>query len=92
MFNFNTFRNSDVDGICIRDFTKGLIHEKFQKLKVTHILEPPCSTPLLDWIRSHYWSDVDNYKKRYKYECCNDSRYYEEELWVWCHILESVDG
>jgi hypothetical protein len=55
--------------------------------------KPSCfATPLLDWLKFHCWGDVSNYKKRYKYKCLNDSRYYGERLWAWNLILEGMNG
>jgi hypothetical protein len=55
--------------------------ENFKIKRATHILESSCfATPSLDWLQTNYWVDVDNYKKRVKYEYCNDSRYYREGL------------
>jgi hypothetical protein len=52
----------------------------FKIKRHTHMSEPSYSVaPSLDWLRSHCWSDVDNYEKGYKYECCNDSRYVERD-------------
>jgi len=52
----------------------------FKFKKDTHMSEPSCFVaPSSDWLRSHCWSDVNNYEKGYKYECCNDSRYVERD-------------
>jgi hypothetical protein len=51
--------------------------------RVTHMSELfYFATPPLDWLRFNYWGDVDNYKERVKYKCCNDSRYRGEGLWA----------
>jgi hypothetical protein len=63
--------------------------KSFKIKKATHISESSCfATSSWDWFGSNWWCDVDNYKERVKYECCNDSRYCGEELWAWSLLSE----